>query len=440
MKRKITAARALFAASLVMLAAILCVAFIKPESRDDAEAQEYAVTDISVADIGALAVTNGSGTFGLMCYGTEVEMIPADAAEVGSVSYSQSEMRSLIYAACHITATRQLSSDTDPKDCGLNAPAATVVLMGNDGSNTRVSILNRNELDGSYYLYSEADGRIYLIPGEEAALFLRSHMDFAAHEVFPSVPAADIQSVSRIEVTRADGSGYTVENESGTFYITAPIYQRVRGSAVYSSLIAALGGLYGDNCLTLSGGLESVDAAITFTVAMNTGGTSYAAAFAQKDGAWLMENSVTGAVYEINADAVNALPTEYTELMQGTPYYYSLGDCRSLLIKTPEHELLFEISGSGEDISAVCGTEALDAQDVIELSKAVNGAELAHPIDGADGESALTLVFTLNTGSRETVEFIPSGSEYAVRINGTANFTASAYSVESIIKSANSYA
>ena len=429
---------------VVLGIAIAAVLLIKPANGGNEGGDDivYTLTDISVADVGAVAIVQGENSFGMMCSANGITLItPDDQSGKKSAMYSQTELRSFVYAACHISSAQKLSGSVDPDDYGAKAPLCVITLMDNAGGSTQFKVLSKSSVGDSYYISVMPDETaIYLIDSTVAEIFLRPASDFVSHSVFPAIDASNYGSVSEVTLKTADG-GYTVANKNGVFYLTEPIEQRLRTASVYSSLLTALGGLYGDTCVEVSGGLKACGYDTPeIVIGMSFNGSEYLASFVRDGEGWLMENCATGTVYSVNADAVALLPKDEIALMDGAPYYYSLGDCTSVELGTSAKQLLFEISGSGETISAAVNGKTLDADAVMALSSAINGAELVRRIDGADGSAEITILFTLTSGSREKVELVPiDASAYAVRINGVTNFSASSASVKNILNIMDKY-
>lgn len=438
MKEKRKALRILWALVLALAVGTAALAFYHPAA-DTQEADEPAVwqvTDLSVADVGALAITNGHGTFGVLSYNGALELVTQD--ETLGQHASTSELRSLVYTVSHLTATKKLPADAPLAQYGYDSPAATVVVLCNDGSELTLRLLTQSSLDGGYYLYREDTAELFLLDGTTAALLLRSPLDFTEHSVFPTVAASALASVTSLSYDSPAG-GYTVSGEGGSFFVTEPLRQRLRSSTLYQSLIHPLGALYGETCLAAQGGLEDYGLdAPDFSFSMTVDGTTYTALFRADGDGYLMGSAETGAVYRLAADDVLLLPTDVPALLGGTAYYYSLGDCRSLTVRASDRELLYELSGSGESIRATRAGEELDAEAVLALSNTVNGATIQRALTDGEtaaltGESAVTLQFALTGGSLETVDFLPlPDGAYAVAVNGSASFATPRATVEAI--------
>lgn len=442
MREKRRALHILWALVLALAVGTAALALYHPAAQvqETDETAVWQVTDISVADVGALAITNGHGTFGVLSYDGVLELVTQDAA--GGQHASATELRSLVYTVSHLSSAKKLPAETPLAQYGYDSPEATVVVMCNDGSQLTLRLLMQSSLDGGYYLYREDTAELFLLDEATAALLLRSPLDFIEHSVFPTVAASALASVTSLSYESPTG-GYRISGEGGSFFVTSPLHQRLRSATLYQSLIYPLGALYGTDCLAAQDGLAAYGLdAPDFSFSMTVDGALYTALFRADGDGYLMGNAATGAVYRLAADDVLLLPTDVPDLLGGAAYYYSLGDCRSLSLCAGERERLYELSGSGESIRATCAGEELDAEAVLALSNTVNGATIQRALTGeeqsaltaaAAGDGALTLQFTLTGGSLETVAFhpLPDGS-YAVAVNGKANFATPAATVEAM--------
>lgn len=434
MKQKRKALLILWTMVLLLAVGTATLAFYQPNAEaEDEQTAVWQITDISVSEVGALAITNSHGTFGVLSYNGALELVTQNEADGEHASVS--ELRSLVYTVSHLSSSKKLSAPASLAQYGYDSPTATVVLMLNDGSQLTLRLLMQSSMDGGYYLYREDTKELFLLDAATASFLLRSPLDFTEHSVFPAVSATELGTVTELTYESADG-GYCVSGQEGGFTLTSPIRQKLRSSVLYQTLIYPLGALYGEECLASRDaldayGLDTPD----FSFSMTVDGEHYTALFRADGDTYLMGSAETGAVYRISADDALLLPTDIADLLDGMAYYYSLGDCRSLCLRADGRELLYELSGSGESISASINGTTLDAETVLELSNTVNSAAILRRLDGEPtGESVLTVQFTLNAGSIETVAFLPlSDGSYAVSVNGSSIFSTSAATVEAIL-------
>ena len=104
-------------------------------------------------------------------------------------------------------------------------------------------------------------------------------------------------------------------------------------------------------------------------------------------------------------------------------------------------DITFDFTGSGKDITAKCGERTLTGDEVSTLSQTVNGVETAERYSGdTDGETLLTLTFTLGGGDTETVSLIDVGGKTVCDVNGTVNFSVTALSVSNLVSALSQYA
>ncbi len=428
MKTKIRAFYIITASLLLMTIACVLMTVVpeKNEKKDSGSQIVYQVTDYSVAEAGAVAVTNRNGTFGLMCYtdGT-IELI--DDKGNGSTAFSQTELRSLVYAICHISSVRKITDFENLDDYGYADPSSTIVLFLNSGETVSLMLLRQSQMDGNYYLYRQDTNELFLLDEANASLFLRSSADFAEHGIFPEVSASELSSIESISYRSAEGESWTITGKNGGFALSDPIRQKLRTSVVYSKLVAPLASLYGDTCLAASDALEEYGFGESDEMyAMTVGGKEYAAAFKRTDSGLLMANLKTGSVYSLSDDELTDLAGSVLELMDGKAYYYSLGDCRALTISDGENDVSFDISRTENETSVRCREKELTSEEVIELSKVLNGVSIAARTNEVpDSSPVLEIVLTLESGSMERIRFLPVDSNYtAVSVNGTVNFSA----------------
>ena len=412
----------------------------KQQTAGNEESEPVQVTDISVADIGALAVTNDKGTFGLMIYGDSIELIPVDDGkelEFDAAAVDLGEMRAFVYAVCHMNADRQIESDGKLAEYGYESPKSTVKLFKNNGDTVELKLLNPGAFDGAYYLYSEENGSLYLVDKSTADFMLRSAADFMNHSLFPEIGSANLNSLESITLKTVDGSGFEIENKGGVFFLSDPIEQRLRTSLIYSNLAAPLGAIYGTECIQVAGdtsafGFDSADCRVD----MRFSGEEYSVAFCSNEDGYLMADMNSGMIYSISKDEYNSFSKDYMELLGGTPFYYSLADCRSIRISSADREAYYEVSGTGESMTLNCDGEILDAEKAVSISSLINGVRISGPLaTEVNGDPELTIVFTLTGGSNETVEFIKleNSDNYAAVVNGKANFSVPGTDVQAIL-------
>lgn len=446
MKKKRRALYILLAAAIAFGAGT-AVLNISPADNERRSAEETdmpcVVTDIPLSQLSAIAVTNSDCSLGLLPIGENVELVLAD--ETGKLvsselEFSQSEARSTVYMLCHITGTRELPMPKDKDDYGYSTPLANLSFILSDKTQREFLLGSEIPGDRGYYLFDIGADRLYIVGNDTAALLLRTQKDFISHSVFPTVPTSEYTSVSEIEFER-NGESFVIENRNGDFYMTSPIYQRLRSYNVYSSVVVPLGGIYADRCLAAGEdisayGFENADIKASMTVK----GVKYSALFANKDGKLLMADPDRGNIFEINAELLKLLPESFMSLLDGRPYYYSLGDCTSLRAVCAERETVFDFTGSGRDISARCGERVLDGDEVSSLSQSVNGVEIAECFSApAEGENRITLYFTLNTGKTEKISLIDVGGKTVCDVDGVVNFSVTEVSVSNLISALSEY-
>ena len=440
MKKKIIALCALVCCILLFSGGIAFVELYVPDTGavEDTGSGSVAVTDISVAEVGAVAVTNGTGTYGLMIYNSYIELIPVNGGagvSVDAEKCSQSELRAFVYAMCHLSAERCLGRVENPEDYGYSSPDSTVTLLKNDGSSVVLRLLKSAAVGDGVYLYNEASGELFTVSASDAALLRRSAADFMSHSIIPEISASGLSGVEYIEVGGSGVEPFRIENLGGTFYLTEPLSQRLRTSLLYSKLLSPLSSLYGESCLAAGDALDEYGFDKPDTViSLSLDGRVYSIGFVNGENGSLMADMLSGAVYSIDRDAVLSVSTDWEEFLGGSPYYYSFGDCGSITVSAGGNEVSYEISGSGESMTVTAGGEALDSDKIISLSNAINGTRIADRLsDTPEGESELTLIFSLTGGSHERVDFIKRGNDCAAVVNGTANFTVPGADVQAII-------
>ncbi|MDO4983985.1 MAG: DUF4340 domain-containing protein [Eubacteriales bacterium] len=446
MKKKLRALYILIALAVVFGAGT-AVLHISP-SAAETESTESAdipcvITDIPVSMISAVAVTNSECSLGLLPMGENVELVLAD--ETGQLvasdaQFSQSEARSMVYMLCHMSGTKELGTPKDKDEYGYSSPNANLTFILSDKTQREFLLGSETAGGRGYYLFDLAADKLYIVKNDTAALLLRTPKDFISHSIFPTVPTDEYTAVEEISFER-DGESFVIKNENGEFFLTSPIYQRVRSYNVYSSIVVPLGGIYADKCLAAGEdladyGFENAGMKVSMTVK----GERYTAWFLSGEGTLLMADPEKGNVFEINAELLKLLPENYMSLLDGKPYYYSLGDCTSLRAVSDRFDLCFDFSGSGKDITAKCGDRTLTGDEVSALSQSVNGVEIAERFSGkAEGEPILTLSFTLNSGKTEKVSLVETGGKTVCEVNGTVNFTASPLSVSDLVSALAQY-
>lgn len=402
-------------------------------SRDMQEAI-YEITNVPVSEVAALAVTNSKARFGLLIKGEELELVSDVQGD-----YSLTELRSLIYAAAHLTGSRKITDLTNAEQYGMNQPSASISLIKTDGTQLDLSLLSQNSMDGNYYLHSKTDQAIYLIPANVAELFLRQEKDFFNHTVLPVIKASDLQSLEWLQMDFGGAEqDYRVEANNGSFSMSAPVRQKLTTLSVMQKLIIPLSALYSDEFV--AAGADPAEYGFsnyTLRVEMMYGGQQYAALLLDTgDGTCLMADEKTGDIYALGAESLMPLMSDYRELFDGKAFSYAAGDLKSVEISEGENHILVELSG-----------EKGEAAPELKLLSALNDVEIAAELQGgvkneggADTEPVLTLTYTMQSGSIDVIEFSPAPQGgYYVSVNNTVNFITTERYIQAAIKAAADY-
>lgn len=419
--------RAIQILSGVVAGLLVCYAalvFYEPAAGEQGLQEEtvYAVTDIPVNQVAAVKIVNAKGKFAVLTKGQELEMVSAVTG-----SYSQTELRSLVYGASHMTGNRKITDLSKGEEYGINDPAAQITLMLTDGSQKDFSLLKQSPLDGRYYLYAEEEKAIYLIAEEVAALFLRQEQDFITHTVLPAVDGTNYRQLEWAEVSfNGQGTDYRITQKDGTLWLQEPVSQRLSLVSAVQNFFIPASALYADQFVARGAELSQYGFEdFSLRIRMKYDGQEYGALLLQKeDGTCLMASEQTKDVYQLGGDSLTAVSGDYRKLLEGKAFSYSAGDLNSVSVSVGADTGFVEVSGGKAKGSGKIDGEALLSAAVSgEIAGEVSAEEAGAVLQGAQ-EPAMSLVFTLTNGSIDTVELLPAPQGgYYVRVNGIINFT-----------------
>lgn len=397
-----------------------------------AETTVYPIVDLSVADIAAVKVENGSASFAVLQGPDGVEMVSRSAN-----AYDATQMRAFLYAAAHITGSRRVTDASAFANYGADAPRATVTLYLADNAQRVLEVLADHPLGEGTYLYDKEGNAIYLVAREVAALFLRTEQDFIAHTLFPLSTREDYAQIERI-VLQYGGTGrdYTVEQTDQGYSLTVPVRLRLSQDRVYANLLDPVLQLYADTILATDAdpaayGLDQPELTLTLTIA----GETRRAVLRRTDGnRCLMADPDGHTVYQLDDAPLLSLLQDYTTLVGGSIVTYAAGDLQDVTLTRDGASLFLTFSGSGDSLSVRVGAAELDRAERTALLQALNGLTPTGELSAsATGTPVFQWTATLRTGAVETVALLPLGQElYAVSINGEAAFVTDAQALSSL--------
>lgn len=437
MRAKIRAARILSILCLCLGAAVFLLWRYTPAVSGAVQQPDvHEIINIPVGEVTAIAVTNDKASFGVMQKGNVLEVVSPVQG-----SYDHSQLRTLIYAACHLTGSRKNSDPESWKDYGYGNAQSVVSLFRQDGSVESFTVLMQSPIDQNYYVFSESQQAVYLVSKQDAQLFLRAEKDFFTRSIFPVITAANYGGLESVSLSYGgNGRDYTLEQQGGVFRLTSPIVQRVPTVAALQELLNYISALYSDEFIAENADYSQYNFDnYALKISMTFEGRQHTALLLDEGGdSCLMLNPDSGNLYRVTGSNLALLMRDYLVLLDGKAYNYSVGDLRSLTVTTGGKSRLYEISGQGEELTAAYDDQKLNSAELIALMKVLNGAAIARelsPEETVQGQPVLTLSFTMKSGSVEQVDFIAASQDsYYVRVNQITNFTISAATLTHILE------
>ncbi|HNW87205.1 MAG TPA: DUF4340 domain-containing protein [Candidatus Limiplasma sp.] len=432
MKAKQRAVAALAACALALIA-LLGWLLYRPQAETPvaAEATVYEVVAVSPADIAAVKVENAQDSYAVLNGADGVEMISQTAG-----AYDPAQLRALLYAAGHITGSRKVTDESAFSGYGLDEPQATVTLFLADQRQMRFQVLANNPLENSVYFWDETARAVYLIPGEVAALFLRTSQDFISHTVFSLYSRDDYSQIDQIIVKyNGNGRDYQLEQTDQGFYLTSPVRLRLSQASVYANVLNPMLQLYADQVIATQADLSQYgldQPELTLTLTLKSGETQRAVFLRTKDNQCLMADPEGAVVYQLDDAPLLLLMQDYTALLAGGIVAYTGGDLQDVTLTQGDHSFFLTCEGDGTEFAVSKGATELSQAFGTQLLEALNGLAPVGELNAAvTADPVCQFTASLRSGTQETVALMPLGSDlYAVSVNGTAAFATDAEALQ----------
>lgn len=422
-------------------AAAACAVFLslfpKTASAEDA-APSRKITDMSAAEVQAVVLHNQSGTIGLL-------NLPSGVAVEGGDSsiYSQEKLVSLIYRLAHLDSSGAVEQGAAGMAAfGLETPAAQVSLLTQDET-VRLYLGRRCPVSQEYYLLREGDTEIHLVEEETARMLLQGVSDLRQLELFPALTGESVRALRRIVIENSRGRVVLDQLQTDTissfFGMTAPVAAPLNWKDVDDLVLVPLRALSPERFVSSDVPLSQYGLnQPEYTLELTLDGKEYRCGFVRKDPDTYYCAALDGMlVSEIPAEKVQFLEAGFMDLIGSSIYTRSVADLSRLSAKYEGHLVSLEVSGESTALTATVEGRQMDYLETLAFYNRIDTIPAAAALTGEEtiqSQPALTLVFTLRSGQEDILEFYAvSDRQYAVFLNGSAEFTTYATVVTDLI-------
>ncbi len=427
---------------LAALAASLLAAalWLWPAAPAGEEAVALSVTQLSVGDVQAVVLKNGSGAVSLLNLPTGVVVDGGDASV-----YAQDKLTALIYNLAHLEAAGTVAPAEDDR-YGFASPSAQVSLLLEDGT-VRLTLGRACPVGEGYYLRTDQSDEIYRIDSQMAAQMLQSADDLRDLRLYPALSSADLGKLSAI-LLEHDGSVMELQqlqtDTASTFFgMVQPVVSALDWEKVYRQLLSPLMQLQPQRFAGLGEdlapyGLDEPE----YTLTLLLDGTVYRCAFTQKDAdTWYCTRLGSGLVSEVDAESAAFLQLDFMDLIGSSLYTRSVADLSGLDARFEGRRFTLDITGEGDSLTAALPGRQLDREELLAFYQKIDTIPAAAQLTGEEipaDEPALVMTFALRSGGEDILEFYPiSDRQCAVYINGQAEFSTYTTVVEELKKAWN---
>ncbi|MDR1967048.1 MAG: hypothetical protein LBQ36_10080, partial [Synergistaceae bacterium] len=91
--------------AVMLVAMVLLISYDPREGADGLASppEVFEITSLSASEVGAVAVSNSAASYGLLNDPSGIRVVSGASGD-----YSASELRAFVYAACHLSGTREI--------------------------------------------------------------------------------------------------------------------------------------------------------------------------------------------------------------------------------------------------------------------------------------------------------------------------------------------
>lgn len=430
------------AASLVLGAALLWLLWYVPLAAPAAPTAPatYAINNVNVADISAVAVKNGSDTYGLMVGPDGAVTLVANGDAAGA-DYAADEMQGFIFLLAKLTANQVLNGQHNLSDFGLNEPRATLAMILKDGRTLRFQLGKASPVGDSYYFQKDGDARVFVIGKLAGDLMLRGRGDYWNRQLLPQLSAQTINRLSSVQlVSRLQpGEGWRLEHRGdASFQLTQPVNGLVHAENAFKLLVLPLSGFKADTLVSATGPLSAYGLdRPTQELTLHWNGEANRILIAPApQGGYFLNRKGDPAVFSLSGERAELLRLGYRDLMGDRVYNGSLAAIARIDVTRPAAQIAHTMSihGEGTDLFGVIKGRSVPYADLGRVLAPVYEigivAEVAHDTSARDDlDHALaagpqtTVSITKRDGSTDRIAFFSrNASQSYLRLNGRVDF------------------
>lgn len=390
------------------------------------------------AQISQIHVENTQGTFDVKSYTPE-----GKATEYTLVGYEDFDLQSgapdaIANAAASLDFTMIAGEDNGGGEFGFDKPRSVVTVTYTDDTKAVITLGDdAPQGKGTYAKFGNGKD-IYVVDTDTVKAFDYGVNDLISLIINNSADDAETAQAQEIDVT-ANGSSfvlkpYTGEKFSASYYMTEPM-TRYANEMESSRIEGGIRGLYATKVVMVnpSGGqlsdLGLSDPYATLNASYSDGDVSLRASKPDGDGNVNLMIGDRAVVYQLSADKVPWVTTDYNKLVSEYVLYPKMTALTGMEFNGTEFTLRSRTSTTtddqGSETTSTVTTVYRDGEEVqVENFSGfydnVSLIELADAKEENPGGSAeLRVVYTYEDGDSDTVEFYAAGdSKYVAVVNG----------------------
>ncbi len=385
----------------------------------------HSVTDMSVASIRAIAVSNESGVFGLI---NSPEGVTVATAE--QKSFNATIINSYIYGLSKLKAKQLIDGNAD--DFGLANPLSQITIIDSEGLQREFVLLSKAAVSDDYYLLSVQENQIFLVDESQASLFLSSVLDFVSIEIMPFFDFQNVQLLESMTITHNNSVQYSIVNNGEmNFSLTSPLSAKIDTVSLFESVLFPLASINNVRALEEAPSIQSKESYIVEVLAQKL---YKAQLFFEEETVYVYDGSTWYLSQEITTDF---LSISYLELLNNVAYNMNIASLEYIEINySDENNYFIQISGSGQTLEATYNNNTFDYIKTGNILRPIHSMKISQILQNKNFNNPLvSITLKFKNGSSDIIEISDrqQDGEFYIKVNDIINFSTSELYIHDIL-------